>query len=641
MACKEDASDRVAASTGDSEERSASESVGAGTSGAGSSAPYAELQENNIPEAVRRFRGLLVDRYVSATVDMGEGMVDEGLSVLSVSDVQVQLIILSRPELLQEFRNTSFDTAGDIWRVEHVFTKAGESLAHISLDSLFNLSDKQKLEFTSGGRTYRILAVASAGCGKTFIFMKVGPLKWARNEIWNEFDLVVARQLRYKEVQRAKSLCDMLGLEKMGEFTSHERASIADFVHQHAHRVCLVLDGLDEIHMSDCSAFVQDIIKGSAMEGLRLVVTSRPCTELLRLCDGKHFDRRVELIGFRTEDIDVYIRKVLRSAEASALITAVQDDHNLASMMATPFLAMQTCKMFHCRNRTLPRCLSDIFEMMIVQVAERHTGRSYEKWSEIPADVQALILELGKLSFTMLCRKQLIFTTAELYKYSITREAVSLGLLVLADISSIDKHTLWMFSHLTLQEFLAARYVAVKEATTLARVVHLADVLRPRSSRLRAFWILLAAQLDREEASYVIIYLLGCTKTEESQQHNWEDLEGDSDDAFDTMPQTVFPLDMLMTISSRLNRNEKCRLAEVLLFEYVRGGRNVERYVESRCKNGRSVSGEEFLRTLLLIWLERCPDATLSTLAITLHGMGIDSLAEYVAAPTADGPALR
>ena len=167
MACKEDASDRVAASTGGGEKRSASES---GTSGLGSTAPYAKLQENRIPKAVRRLRGLLVEQYVGATVDMGEGMVDEGLSEPSVSDVQVQLIILPRPELQQEFRNTSFDTAGDIWRVELVFTKAASSLKNISLESIFNLSDEQKLEFTSGGRTCRILAVASAGCGKTFVF---------------------------------------------------------------------------------------------------------------------------------------------------------------------------------------------------------------------------------------------------------------------------------------------------------------------------------------------------------------------------------------------------------------------------------------------------------------------------------------
>eukprot|EP00117_Sycon_ciliatum_P003089 scpid74573/ scgid8032/ Nucleotide-binding oligomerization domain-containing protein 2; Caspase recruitment domain-containing protein 15 len=411
---------------------------------------------------------------------MGEGMVDEGLSEPSVSDVQVQLIILSRPELRQEFADASFDSTGDMWRVEHVFTKAADSLENISIESLFDLDNEQMLEFSSGGRTYRILAVASAGCGKTFVFTRVAPLKWARNEMWTSFDLVIARKLRNEEVRKAKNICALLGVEERGEFTSEERKSIDDFVRRQAHRVCIVLDGLDEIRFGDCSGFVQDIINGSKVKGLRLVVTSRPCVELLSLSDKKQFDRRVELVGFRQEDVEEYIGKVLRSVdEASLLVKEVREDQHLASMMATPFLAMQTCKIFHCRKRTLPHCLSDIFEMMTIQIAERHTGESYKNWNAIPARVRSLILDLGKFSFSMLRKQQLIFTDADLEARSIAREAKSLGLLVLADNSSRDKDRLWMFSHLTLQESLAARYVAVHKTTTLAHVVHLVESLGP------------------------------------------------------------------------------------------------------------------------------------------------------------------
>ncbi|XP_065193884.1 uncharacterized protein LOC135825073 [Sycon ciliatum] len=595
-------------------------------------------QVRNIPEAVCRLRDLLVEKYVSATVDMGEGMVEEGLNEPRVSDVQVRLIILSRPELRDQFSRTNFDSIGDVWRVEHVFTQAATSLENISLESLFDLDKEQMLEFSSGGRTYRILVVASAGCGKTFALTKVAPLKWAQEEMWTSFDLVVARKLRHKEVRKARNICSLLGVEELGEFTSDERKSIDGFVRQQAQRVCLVLDGLDEIRLSECSGFVRDIINGSNVKGLRLVVTSRPCVELLSLCDQKQFDRRVELVGFRQDDVEEYIEKVLRSAEeASALVTAVRLDQNLASMMATPFLAMQTCKIFHCRKRTLPRCLSDIFEMMTIQVAERHTDEPYKNWNTIPARVRSLILDLGKFSFSMLRKQQLIFTDADLEARSIAREAKSLGLLVLADNSSRDKDRLWMFSHLTLQESLAARYVAVHKTTTLAHVVHLVESLGPQTSHLRTFWMLLTAQLDGEKADCLINGLLTRVKSEERDEQNWD---GESEGLADTAALETFPLDLLEPLSAGLDQYEIHRLSEELLSDRI-DGRSGEQYVENRSKYGRSSSGEQFLSTMLLAWVDRCPDATPATLATALGRMGKEVLAQSLTAKKPDKPLLQ
>ena len=594
-------------------------------------------QVRNIPDAVYRLRDLLVEEYVSATVDMGEGMVEEGLNEPSVSDVQVKLIILSRPELRDQFSEAGFDSIGDVWRVEHVFTQAASSLKNMSLESLFDLDKEQMLEFSSVGRTYRILVVASAGCGKTFALTKVAPLKWAQNEMWTSFDLVVARKLRDEEVRKATNICSLLGVEEQGEFTSDERKSIDGFVRQQAQRVCLILDGLDEIRLSECSGFVRGIINGSKVKGLRLVVTSRPCIELLSLCGQKQFDRRVELVGFRQEDVEEYIKKVLTSAEeASALVTAVRRDQNLASMMATPFLAMQTCKIFHCRKRTLPHCLSDIFEMMTIQVAERHTGESYKNWNAIPARVRSLILDLGKFSFSMLNKQQLIFTDADLEARSIAREAKSLGLLVLADNSSRDKDRLWMFSHLTLQESLAARYVAVHKTTTLAHVVHLVESLGPKTSHLRTFWMLLTAQLDAEKADCLINGLLTRVKSEERDGQNWD---GESEGLTNTAALETFPLDMLDHLSAGLNCEEIHRLSEELLSDQI-DGRSGKQYVENRSRYGPSSSGEQFLSTMLLAWVERCPDATPATLATALRRMGKEVLAQSLTANKPDKPPL-
>eukprot|EP00117_Sycon_ciliatum_P003164 scpid63091/ scgid8076/ len=265
---------------------------------------------------------------------------------------------------------------------------------------------------------------------------------------------------------------------------------------------------------------------------------------------------------------------------------------------------------------------------MTIQVAERHSGESYKNWNEIPASIQDLILELGRFAFTMLNRQQLIFTHVDLQMHSIAQEAKSLGLLVLADTTSSDDGRLWMFSHLTLQESLAARYVATRKATTLPQVVRLVEYLGPESSHLRTFWMLLTARLDEEKADCLINGLLTRARASVTTTPAYID-SSDSDSHMPTGHQ--FPLDVVDCLSTRLNDHDMRRLAEELLSEKL-GGRSGERLVERRCKHGCRASGEEFLTALLLAWVELCPESTHATLATGLRGMGKDGLAEALTA---------
>ncbi|XP_065194986.1 uncharacterized protein LOC135826286 [Sycon ciliatum] len=601
------------------------------TARVGGRGPHPQTDES-LPEAVRRLKDLLVRRYRGATADLGEGMVDSGVAEPGVADVHVNLIMLSRPDLRQEFENPRLDSSEDMWRVEHVFSRAAESLENISLEDLFNLEERQEVVFCSGGRTYRMLVVASAGCGKTFVFTKVAPYKWAMKELWNQFDLVLTRKLRHKEVRKAKSVCALFGVEELGEFSGEERRVIDDFVRQNPHRVCVLLDGLDETRISESSGFVCGVLNGEQLEGIRLVVTSRPCVDVLSLSSKKQFDRRVELVGFRQDDVEDYIGKVLKAPdEAAALVAAVRADPHLGSMMATPFLAMQTCKLFHCRNGTLPRCITDIFDMMIIQVAERHTGEVYASWSEIPSVVRDLFLDLGAVAFFMLERQRLIFTDADLAKHSIATEAKALGLLVLADTTTRDDSKLWMFSHLTMQESLAACYLGVRRATSIGSVVHLVESLGPETEHLRTFWMLLTAQLDAEKADCLLNGLL--TRKQVESRHALEDSDNEDDDLLHSSAIQGFPLDMLEPLCCDLNDHDVRRLSEELLFEALDGGSG-SRLVEKRCKNGRLASNEEFLKTLLLTWVEICPDATRTSVASALNCMGKSDLAATLTAST-------
>eukprot|EP00117_Sycon_ciliatum_P035684 scpid11358/ scgid26998/ len=79
--------------------------------------------------------------------------------------------------------------------------------------------------------------------------------------------------------------------------------------------------------------------------------------------------------------------------------------------------------------------------MMIVQVAERHSGESYKDWSAIPTDFRYFILDLGRLEFNMLNKKQplVVFTYSDLSTHAIGRGAKPPGLLMLAN-NTIREH---------------------------------------------------------------------------------------------------------------------------------------------------------------------------------------------------------
>ena len=324
-----------------------------------------------------RAQALLEDYYNSATLDVHEGMMEDGVQP-TVANVQVAIVLLSCRDLRPQFRDHVFDSTSDIWRVEHVFTRAASEVDNVSMESLF---DDIPQVVREQGKTYQVFAMSSAGCGKTTLFTKVVPLRWVMNELWlGMFDLLVARELRHEDVRLAKGVCELLGLHALN-MTEDQRETVADDVHNNPQRVCIVLDGLDETRISHCSQFVSDVIKGKALKGLRIIITSRPCGEAFNLTDGKKHDRRVELIGFRRNDVETYIRKILNDREARQLLRKVRNNPQVMSMMTIPVLAYEVCKVFPLRQE-VPTCVSDLLQVMILRLAERNTeGRSYHSWS--------------------------------------------------------------------------------------------------------------------------------------------------------------------------------------------------------------------------------------------------------------------
>ncbi|XP_065189063.1 uncharacterized protein LOC135819735 isoform X2 [Sycon ciliatum] len=440
-------------------------------------------------------------------------------TVNTVDNIYINLVMLPKKNLSEEFENGFESSSDDMWRTEHAFTRASQEMQSVNLESLLNSTHHEQSPHPTG-QTFGTIVTASAGCGKSFVFTRVAPIKWAAGELWPDKKLLVARELRFPDVHKATSLSKLLGLDGIGIEDSNAQQEICDHVRAHPESLVLILDGLDEVNLKDMSSFVYDVLFGEELQGIHLIVTSRPCADVFQLSVLPHFHQHIELMGFRADDVERYIHNVLSPEKAGALVAEVDRSAYLRGMMATPFMAQEVCMQYHF-GLDAPQCMTDMFEQMIVQIINRKYARAYKQWNEVPVEAQLLVMEIGKFAFNMLVEKRMIFSDADLQKHSLSEHAYKLGLLVTGEESlSRDMFKQHRFSHLTTQEYLAAMYLArhpLHNVMSNSSIIRLVEILGAETAHLRTFWAMFCAQLTATQAEYLVNSLLTRRKVQKPE----------------------------------------------------------------------------------------------------------------------------
>ncbi|XP_065189086.1 uncharacterized protein LOC135819753 isoform X2 [Sycon ciliatum] len=437
----------------------------------------------------------------------------------TVDNIYINLVMLPKKNLSNEFKNEFQSSSDDMWRTEHAFTRASQQMQGIELETLLDSTrlDQSPFYFFTG-QTLGTIVTASAGCGKSFVFTRVAPIKWAAGELWPNKKLLVARELRFPDVYKATSLTKLLGLDGIGIEDSNAQQEICDHVREHPESLVLILDGLDEVNLNDMSSFVYDVLFGEELQGIHLIVTSRPCADIFQLSVLPHFHQHIELTGFKQDNVEKYIHSVLSPEKAETLVAEVNRSAYLGGMMATPFMAQEVCVQYHFGSDA-PQCMTDMFEQMIVQIINRNYGRKYKQWNEVPVEAQLLVMEIGQFALNMLAEKRMIFSDVDLQKHSLSENAFKLGLLVTGE-ESLSRNVVKQhrFSHLATQEYLAAIYLArhpTQAAVNSPSSIRLVETLGAETAHLRTFWTMLCAQLNTAQAECLVNSLLTRQKVQE------------------------------------------------------------------------------------------------------------------------------
>ena len=353
-----------------------------------------------------------------------------------------------------------------------------------------------------------ILVVGKAGIGKSLFCQKV-IRDWANNELFQaresiEFPnlkfvyLLTFRQLNLLE-NNCVTLREILNCCSVLDDKCNIDDSTFEYIVKHPKEVMIILDGYDEYSQQDyiagnleeqhpndarrkmpVAALCSKLIKGKILKGAIVMITSRP--DESDKMGGIRFKRYVEIAGFSSEEVKEYIEKYFKKNEVmkNAVLTYVMNNENLVSFAHIPILCFLLCfEMEYILTESenphdLPVSATDIYTRLVHMFELKHNAESEYRQKEIPEHfksppvIKNTLEKLSKLAAKLLLERKRTFDESEMegdFELEEVNKLKGSGLLYCGQpfrtaLGTSTKR--FSFTHLTIQEFLAARWF-VKE----------------------------------------------------------------------------------------------------------------------------------------------------------------------------------
>jgi hypothetical protein len=415
----------------------------------------------NLPINVQRYCDDMKTRYLQQSV------LPESDWPPSLGGQYIRLALISQGRSLTDHRyNDVIEQQIDYTRGD--YDKILEYKTKIELEAAFGPV------FCEGGneiKPLKMLIDGAPGVGKTTLSRKVSRM-WAKGELLKKYWLVLLLHLRESSISKAKTIDDFFyheDSELQHDIIKYVKARSGD-------GMLIIFDGFDELssyERSEQSLFL-DICRGKFLQKCAVVITSRPYASR-SLQELPLIVRHIEVLGFTDEQVEMCIKhKIKNEIKAKELCMELKDRLDIASICQIPLNCSIVLYVYEQEQYTLPRTLTELYDKFILHTLKRFIKRTlgnraaswFRRIEELKNPSCEHFKSLCRLAFEGLEIDKLVFPVYDLKEFFPTECQFHLDLPVLDLMTSAKSYSVfgdedtYNFLHLTVQEFLAAYWIA-------------------------------------------------------------------------------------------------------------------------------------------------------------------------------------
>ena len=341
----------------------------------------------------------------------------------------------------------------------------------------------------------KILVVGRPGIGKTMFSTKI-LRDWASDNLLNEtqksqIDFKVAFLVKLRMFNFTDKELNLRELLDHSEYSTTLSEETWSYIRENPQRVMIIFDGFDEysrkaeINKDDVQYrnneedrmpvhfLLEKILSGKILTGATVLMTTRP--NAVSCIISPIFDKTVEILGFTTEQVEDYVEKFSKQGDKAETIKQhITSNSNLQAFCYVPVNCFIICScllelLSNTGFTSLPTRLTEIYSIAIKMFYFSYDDNQYrhdkaegqqfflKPFKELSSPVQEVFKRLEKIAFNGIKEGRLIFESHEVkdlesnglfHRLPDTRER-PLG----------ERREQYCFLHLTIQEFLAAKYL--------------------------------------------------------------------------------------------------------------------------------------------------------------------------------------